>query len=91
MIAAGIVVAALILAAGWWLNERRSEQTLNGCQRRRAVVTLKDSTSFAGVLWAVDKHCLVLRNASLIEDRAQTKVDGEVVVLRAEVSFVQLP
>ena len=55
------------------------------------MVTLKDSTSFTGVLWAVDSHCLVLRNAAVIDDGTSVPVDGEVTVLRSEVSFVQLP
>lgn len=62
--------------------------------RRQVIVTLKTGESFAGILFDVDKELLVLRKAHMLDvpaagDRAP--VDGEVLVLRDEVSFLQVP
>ena len=62
--------------------------------RRQVIVTLKTGEAFAGILYDVDKELLVLRKASMLDapnagDRAP--VDGEVLVLREEVAYLQLP
>lgn len=60
--------------------------------RRKVLVTLKTGSSFGGVLWSADRSCLVLRQASHLEaDKPPTPVDGEVVVLLADVEFLQFP
>lgn len=61
--------------------------------RSTVIVTLKGGTSFRGVLFDHDRDAVVLRNAEhLVEgaDRA-TPVDGELLVLLADVLFIQLP
>ncbi len=56
------------------------------------VVTLKSGTAFAGVLYAEDKGAVVLCKAEHIApDGSRTAVDGEVVMLRSDVDFVQRP
>jgi len=62
--------------------------------RRQVIVTLKTGEAFAGILYDVDKELLVLRKATMLDapnpgDIAQ--VDGEVLVLREEVAYLQLP
>jgi small nuclear ribonucleoprotein (snRNP)-like protein len=60
--------------------------------RQRAIVTLKTGDTFDGVLWAWDREAFVLRNAAVVAAGEQpTVVDGELVVLAADVSFVQFP
>ena len=62
--------------------------------RDKVVVTLKTGESFAGVLWSSDKRALVLRNSTALgvgENRADVSVDGEVIVLLADVAFIQRP
>lgn len=58
--------------------------------RRRVVVNLADK-AFSAVLWAKRGPLLVLRDVELLEaGRAAQPVDGEVVVERARVEFIQV-
>ena len=59
----------------------------------RVVVTLKDGTAFHGVLWETDKQALVLRDAQALpgDNQAPVGVDGELVVLWADVNYMQRP
>lgn len=62
--------------------------------RERVVVTLKSGESFSGVLWSNDSRALVIRNASALaagERREDLPLDGEVIVLLADVDFIQRP
>ncbi len=60
-------------------------------RRRRVVVTLKSGESFAGVLVEA-REALVLRQTEALGDnRASVPVDGEVLILRSDVSFIQVP
>jgi small nuclear ribonucleoprotein (snRNP)-like protein len=62
--------------------------------RQRCLVTLKTGDSFIGVLFDADNHALVLRNAEAIginEDKTNAPVDGEILILLADVVFVQKP
>ncbi|MCX4801776.1 hypothetical protein OG594_08945 [Streptomyces sp. NBC_01214] len=58
--------------------------------RKRVVVNLTDK-AFAGVLWAKRGPLLVLRDAVLMQHgAADTPMDGEVVIERARVEFIQV-
>lgn len=58
--------------------------------RRRVVVNLADK-AFRGVLWAKRGPLLVLRDAELLEaGREPQRVDGEIVIERSRVEFVQV-
>lgn len=58
--------------------------------RRRVVVNLADK-AFDGVLWAKRGPLLVLRDARLLEaGREPQPIDGEVVIERGRVEFVQV-
>lgn len=59
--------------------------------RKSVIVTLKDGTAFAGVLWAVDPEIVVLRNTVSLGDEKRVPVDGEVLLERGEIAFYQLP
>lgn len=59
--------------------------------RRRVLVNLKSEKAFRGVLWAKRGPLLVLRNAVLFEGRrTPVRVDGEVVLERNHVDFIQI-
>jgi hypothetical protein len=58
--------------------------------RRRVTVNLKSAKAFEGLLWAKRGPLLVLRDATLIEGRQKIKADGEVVIERSNVDFVQV-
>lgn len=62
------------------------------CQQ--VIVTLKSQAAFRGVLFEADDRVLVLRNAEVLhagQQMAPTAVDGELVLLVAEVEFLQRP
>ncbi len=60
--------------------------------RKQAIVTLKDGMAFAGVLFDVDKELIVLRNSASVGDHGErVPVDGEVILQRTEIAFLQLP
>lgn len=61
--------------------------------RKQVIATLKDGQAFAGILFDVDKELLVLRRAEALGpgDGERTPVDGEVLILREELSFLQVP
>jgi hypothetical protein len=58
--------------------------------RKRVIVNLPDK-AFKAILWAKRGPLLVLRDVELLEaGRAPQAVDGEVVVERSRVEFVQV-
>jgi len=58
--------------------------------RRRVIVNLSDQ-AFDGVLWAKRGPLLVLRDAKLLTEGAEaTPMDGEIVIDRSKVTFVQV-
>lgn len=62
--------------------------------RERVLVTTKDGASFAGILFQADKKALVLRETQALaaaDDKSDVPVDGEVIVLLADVAFIQKP
>ena len=90
MIIAALILAAAVLAAAVVVAYRKSP--LEALERRRAIVTLKSGASFGGVLFEVDRESLRLRNADLLTGGEQpVPVDGEVLILRADVAYLQLP
>lgn len=58
--------------------------------RRRVIVNLADK-AFNGVLWAKRGPLLVLRDVQLLEAGRQPQtVDGEIVIERTRVEFMQV-
>lgn len=89
------VIALLLLAAvggiAWWSAR---PQAVARRLRHRVVVTLKSGESFAGVLWEADARCWVLRQAEALGagDRGtDVVVDGEVLVMVADIAYAQKP
>lgn len=59
---------------------------------RRVVVNLTDGTALEGVLFRQDGPLLVLKDTTLhLPGAAPTHLDGDVVVERERVSFIQAP
>ena len=89
-------LTACLAAAGWWFDRRRSSipGLLADRLRHRSIVTLKSGEAFGGVLFAADDQSVVLREAAALGagDRgANVVVDGEVLILRGDISYIQLP
>lgn len=58
--------------------------------RRRVVVNLDDGTAMSGIAYRVSGPLLVLKNAELLERGAEsTPLDGDTVIERARVLFIQ--
>lgn len=60
--------------------------------RKSVIVTLQNGAAFAGVLYDVDPEIIVLRNSASVGDHGErVPVDGEVLLQRSEIAFIQLP
>lgn len=59
--------------------------------RQTVIVTLKSGGSFRGVLFDCDREALVLRGTEVLGGReGAAPVDGELVVLLADVLYLQM-
>lgn len=92
---AGITIVAVV-----WIVTRRPQPTppprtpsvLDERLLESVIVTLKSGTTFAGVLYAEDSGAVVLCKAEQVErDGRKIPADGEVVVLRGDIDFIQRP
>jgi hypothetical protein len=79
------LLLAVVAAAGWvWLAESRV------AVRRRVIVNLADGSAVAGILLRRHRTLLVLADATLLLPSVEpSRVDGELVIERARVLFVQ--
>ena len=62
--------------------------------RERVVVTTKIGDTFDGVLYSADNKALVLRHAAAVgasDDKSDLPLDGELILLLADVAFIQRP
>lgn len=62
--------------------------------RERVLVTVKAGDTFDGVLYSADDKALVLRQAAAVgvgENKTDLPLDGELIVLLADVAFIQRP
>lgn len=87
-VVAGGVVAAIVLGFRWSIRGLMADR-----MRRKVLVTLKSGEGFAGVLYAADRDCLVLRGVVAVGfgpgDR-NVEVDGELLVQRVDVAYLQV-
>lgn len=92
LLGAAVVVLLIVGALVGYRRLPSEDQSLEDRLRRQAVVTLKTGGSFTGVLYEYDAKALVLRNAQAIGDppAPHVAVDGELLVLWAEVAYMQL-
>lgn len=70
----------------------RSSRVLRSRLRQRVLVTLKDGAAFDGVLFDQDDRAIVLRDSSAVgagENRTNLPLDGEVILLLPDISYMQ--
>jgi small nuclear ribonucleoprotein (snRNP)-like protein len=90
-----ILILALAVATTppvWWLLNRST--VLRSRLHHRVVVTLKSGPTFDGVLCSADQEAWVLRSAHAIsagQPGANVPVDGEVLILTADIEYAQRP
>jgi len=86
VLAVGLVVAALLIRTGDRLLRERL------CDK--VVVTLKSGSSFSGVLFKVDDRALILRDTQALgaaHNGDHLAVDGELVLFRTDIEYLQRP
>jgi small nuclear ribonucleoprotein (snRNP)-like protein len=62
--------------------------------RHKVIVTTKDGAAFSGILYAADNQALVLKGAEALaaaDDKSNVPLDGEIVLLLADVAYLQRP
>jgi small nuclear ribonucleoprotein (snRNP)-like protein len=79
--------------AGWLLARRWLDRLMRGRERHEVVVTMRSGATYKGVLFEADSRSLVLRNAEAWGHNGdgRTAVDGELLLARADVEFLQRP
>lgn len=59
--------------------------------RRKVVINTKSGQAFIGVLWSRRFGVFVVKNAKLLKESGeQVSMDGEVVVLKNDIDFIQV-
>jgi small nuclear ribonucleoprotein (snRNP)-like protein len=87
-----IVVVGLVFAGLTW-HRRSTAVLLAERARRQVIVTLKTDDAFRGLLHATDREALVLREAHALAfgaKKVNVIVEGEVLLLRNEVAYIQV-
>lgn len=85
-----ILIAAAIVLSALLVTFAHHPRVLRARARKTVVVTLKSGATFKGALLTSDRDALVLKSAQAIGDTV-VSVDGELVLLRSEVDYIQLP
>lgn len=86
-----ILIACLVLVAAvaWHAVDVLGTRRL--MTRKRVLVNLRSGRAVTGVMWSSRGRHLVLKSAELIEPGMEsTQMDGDVVVDRDQVEFVQV-
>lgn len=93
IVLAVVLVVVLIVAAGWAWHSSTTGLLVDR-RRRQVLVTLKTGEAFSGVLFAVDRDAIVLREAVAVAFGPRSEnvaVDGEALILRVDIAYMQLP
>jgi small nuclear ribonucleoprotein (snRNP)-like protein len=88
------LVTVLVALAGVVVWRDTQPGLLASLEKRRTIVTLKSGEAFEGLLIGIDRDCLVLREASALaygQGAQNVIVQGEAVLLRSEVAYLQFP
>lgn len=69
----------------------RTEPWIDGLTRQTVIVHCKhDGPSFKGVQMAAHADCLILNETLLLEPEVQTLMDGDVVIPRENIAYLQV-
>jgi hypothetical protein len=93
MIEAVVAVVAVTAAGGTSAGLIWRDRLLRRRVKDVVIANMKSGTAFKGVLVEADGRSLILRNAEALRpgDERLIPVDGEVLVSRADVEFLQRP
>lgn len=86
-------LVALTAVGGTGLTMWGRDRLMRRRMRETVVATMKSGTAFKGVLFEADGRSIVLRNAEAARpgDERLIPVDGEVLLARSDVEFLQRP
>ena len=85
------MTAALALAALAALAAREVYARRHLAVRHRVIVSTVTGDGFDAILWARRGRWLILRDATLLSEGNRVPVDGDVILDRANVLFIQAP
>lgn len=83
-----VVVLVLVGVVAWWVP---GDRLVRRRVRKRLVVTLKTGETIGGVLVDGDRWSYVFRQAQMLGGDSAVPVDGELIVARADVAYIQKP
>lgn len=90
MTLAVVLLAAAVVAAAAIVTFSHRPRVLTARAHRPVVVSLLSGATFKGVLVDSDQQALVLKSVEALGSEV-VPVDGELVVLRSHVDYLQLP
>ena len=90
LIALVLVVLLLLCVVAALVQRDRRPSPWAEKVRRPAVVTLRSGVAFQGLVWSVDGDLMVLREAAIVTAEGPAPADGEVVLERSQVDYVQV-
>ncbi len=70
---------------------RTRGRVLRNRERCVFIVTTKDGRAYRGVLFDSDQQCMVLRNTEALDGSGPIPIDGELLLLWADVAFLNRP
>lgn len=94
MIVAVVILAYVTSMLGWAMVTLTSrDRLIRRRMREKVIVTMKSGEAFMGVLAEADSRSFVLRDAKALTDATArpVPVDGELVLDRAQVEYMQRP
>ena len=92
MIVATVIAVYLLAVLSFfvWASTSR-DRLMRRTSRTTVVVTLKSGQAFKGILAEVDRQTVVLKHASALSRDAAVKADGEVILSRVDIDYIQRP
>jgi small nuclear ribonucleoprotein (snRNP)-like protein len=60
-------------------------------EMKKSIVYLKTNSSFRGIIWSVDSQFLVMKNTEMLKNDGVKVLDGDVLIQRNDIEFIQVP
>lgn len=88
-----VLAAVVVILVGALARTAPTDRLLRERLRQDVIVTLRSGEAFRGVLYAADVRSLVLREVKMLTDASAHPmvVDGELIVARDHVDYLQRP
>lgn len=92
-VAVAVLVVGAAGVAAWLTRHRSLDALMRDGRLRKVLVTLDSGEAFEGVLSGCDAHTVVLVRASQVVSAETTplRIDGELVLPRSDIRYLQRP